>query len=175
MLLAFRLAEALETDEGAEYYPEDGSDSQLLKKDVRSWLAPLGFPCALQSAGLREWALQVDYNPEVLDSYVSNPKKGFKRRHAKIIEEEDEEEEEEEDKLAVYEAEPFNSDIEAMDPDYNPKHKFPLPKEVWADRRLYDDASHCCIGGLQDLMGRSALCRQQITQRSSTVTRRSGG
>ena len=75
-------------------------------------------------------ALQVDYNPEVLDSYVSNPKKGFKRRHAKIIEEEDEEEEEEEDKLAVYEAEPFNSDIEAMDPDYDPKHKFPLPKEV---------------------------------------------
>ena len=28
-----RLAEALETDEGGEYYPpEDGSDSQLLKK-----------------------------------------------------------------------------------------------------------------------------------------------
>lgn len=73
--------------------------------------------------------MQVDYDPEILDSYVSNPKKGFKRRQAKVVEEDDEEEEEAA-KLAVYEAEPFNHDVEALDPDYDPKHAFPLPSEV---------------------------------------------
>lgn len=71
----------------------------------------------------------MDYDPEILDSYVSNPKKGFKRRQAKVIVED---EEEEEDKTAVYEAEPFNNDIEALDADYDPKHPFPLPTEVSA-------------------------------------------
>ena len=92
---------------------------------------------------------------------------------------EDEEDEEEDDKTAVYQAEPFNHDLEALDGDYDPKHAFPVPKEVllpllcqkllesfeW--QRLDYTIPWIWICSVISLL----LRRRKIAQTSSTITR----
>lgn len=66
-----------------------------------------------------------------MDSFPSNHKKGYKKRQSKsVAEEEEEEEEENTDETREFTALPYNHDSEDPDPEYDPKVKFPLPKEV---------------------------------------------
>ena len=118
------------------------------------------------AAGAHAVQLQVDYDPEILDSYVSNPKKGFKRRQATVIEED---EDEEEDKTAVYEAMPFNTDIESMDPDYDAKHRFPLPTEV---RTARCKLSKCQRSGV---LGEVISLQQCVNKEDGVVGERQRG
>ena len=75
--------------------------------------------------------LKADYDyPDLMDSFPSNHKKGYKKRQSKGVAEEDEEEEENLDEMQEFTALPFNHDSEDPDLEYDPKVKFPLPKEV---------------------------------------------
>jgi len=82
----------------------------------------LKYSAWLQSQG------EYDY-PDLMDSFPSNHKKGYKKRQSRHVA--DDEEEEGEEEPEEFKAAPFFSDPEEpRDPEYDPKIKFPLPLEV---------------------------------------------
>lgn len=102
--------------------------------------------------------LQADYDyPDLMDSFPSNHKKGYKKRQSKSVADEEEEEEENQDDMQEYMALPFNHDSEDPDPEFDPKVRFPLPKEVqpFRDFSLFMKCNRCRKEGCKNLPGRS--------------------
>ena len=83
----------------------------------------------VSACSLLAWQADYDY-PDLMDSFPSNHKKGYKKRQTKSVAEEEEEEEENLDEMQEFSALPYNHDSEDPDPEFDPKVQFPLPKEV---------------------------------------------
>ena len=100
-----------------------------------------GAQSSFKSSAKAAFVVQADYDyPDLMDSFPSNHKKGYKKRQTKSVADEEEEEEENTDDMQEFMALPFNHDQEDPDLEYDPKVKYPLPIEVRANFHL---ACHC--------------------------------